>query len=763
LDQSINPTWTGTHTFNNQIAANGVSGQSFRPVRVATTAAITLSGEQTIDGVPTLSGDRVLVKDQSTPSQNGIYVVSAGTWSRAADFAVSSVVYQYLPVYVTEGTYNAKLTYRITSPNPLTVGTSNLAFAASIVYDYDVVRTTETINPNISARVTAVVTGSVSGTVLTVTGVTSGTIVNGATLSGSGLISGTRISSFGTGTGGVGTYNINHSQTVGSTTITSRCFSCTPGVGSPYFNIVSSPGFGSLGDPTTVNRSVAVGVLAAQAPLGWIRTEAVGSGAMQWAQYSNRNTFVGSIAGAWLGSTSQDWLAYTGNELYDPVLPTDPAWDPDGLQTKSLSVGEDLRAWINAYSTFATSDTGSWPNQNVGVGRNSLNHFVYGTGNTAVGYQACSNCYAVDSNTAIGVSALSSNFGGNENVGIGSRAGYNNQFGTENIFIGADAAYPVISGAANTIIGMGAADDSLIKLNRSVMIGWHAGDGWGAGVTDQTDLFAVQVGAGSRPLISGQFNNTRAGVNVYPDSVHNELLATWQVRTSASGANLSPNADDLFVENSANAGITIGSGTSSLGTLYFSRNGTATTGAVQYDHSSDTLTLRAGGVNVWQSTSSKIAANVVFDAATIQHTSGTEIQGTNTNNNAASGFIGEYQSASVSTGAPISLVSGTSKTITSVSLTAGDWDVQGSVGLVNSGTVTRLGAGISTTADTFAGSVPGVDYQRQDGFSSTAAISLVTGNVRLSLATTTTVYLVGVANFTGTKDGVGQINARRVR
>lgn len=52
---------------------------------VATTANITLSGTQTIDGVAVVAGDRVLVKNQSTASQNGIYVVAAGSWSRSTD------------------------------------------------------------------------------------------------------------------------------------------------------------------------------------------------------------------------------------------------------------------------------------------------------------------------------------------------------------------------------------------------------------------------------------------------------------------------------------------------------------------------------------------------------------------------------------------------------------------------------------------------------------------------------------------------------
>jgi phage-related tail fiber protein len=52
---------------------------------VATTANITLSGTQTIDGVAVVAGDRVLVKSQTAPAENGIYVVSNTSWSRSLD------------------------------------------------------------------------------------------------------------------------------------------------------------------------------------------------------------------------------------------------------------------------------------------------------------------------------------------------------------------------------------------------------------------------------------------------------------------------------------------------------------------------------------------------------------------------------------------------------------------------------------------------------------------------------------------------------
>jgi hypothetical protein len=60
--------------------------------KVATTVNITLSGLQTIDTYTTLSGDRVLVKNQSTSSENGIYIASSGAWTRAVDMDVWSEV-----------------------------------------------------------------------------------------------------------------------------------------------------------------------------------------------------------------------------------------------------------------------------------------------------------------------------------------------------------------------------------------------------------------------------------------------------------------------------------------------------------------------------------------------------------------------------------------------------------------------------------------------------------------------------------------------
>lgn len=98
------------------------------PARVATTANITLSGTQTIDGVAVVAGDRVLVKNQSTGSANGVYLAASGAWTRATDFDAASEVLG-AAVFVSEGTTQGNQVWLMTTDAPVTVGTTALTFA----------------------------------------------------------------------------------------------------------------------------------------------------------------------------------------------------------------------------------------------------------------------------------------------------------------------------------------------------------------------------------------------------------------------------------------------------------------------------------------------------------------------------------------------------------------------------------------------------------------------------------------------------------
>jgi hypothetical protein len=111
------------------------------PVRVATTANITLSGEQTIVGVAVsengsgVAPDRVLVKDQANTVENGIYDVSTSGWSRSKDFDGARDVQQGTLVPVYAGTVNGRTIWQCTTANPVRPGTSGLTF--EIITDVD--------------------------------------------------------------------------------------------------------------------------------------------------------------------------------------------------------------------------------------------------------------------------------------------------------------------------------------------------------------------------------------------------------------------------------------------------------------------------------------------------------------------------------------------------------------------------------------------------------------------------------------------------
>lgn len=139
-----------------------------RSVRVATTANITLSAPQTIDGISVIAGDRVLVKDQTTASQNGIYVVAAGAWTRSTDADTTSELAGAL-VNVDSGTVNGGIRFDTDLKSTDTLGTTAVNFYKA--YDTNDAATTNTASKlvlrdtsgNFSAgTITAALTGNAS-------------------------------------------------------------------------------------------------------------------------------------------------------------------------------------------------------------------------------------------------------------------------------------------------------------------------------------------------------------------------------------------------------------------------------------------------------------------------------------------------------------------------------------------------------------------------------------------------------------------------
>jgi hypothetical protein len=134
--------------------------------------------------------------------------------------------------------------------------------------------------------------------------------------------------------------------------------------------------------------------------------------------------------------------------------------------------------------------------------------------------------------------------------------------------------------------------------------------------------------------------------------------------------------------------------------------------------------------------------------------------GTTTNDNASAGVVGEFVSSTIALASAVALSNGAAANVTSISLTAGDWDVTGNVFFNVSTSATLNTCWVSTTSAT----LPDASLRNTVGASTVGPTGLGTPFLRLSLSGTTTVFLSALSNFgTGTNSGCGGIFARRRR
>jgi len=150
------------------------------------------------------------------------------------------------------------------------------------------------------------------------------------------------------------------------------------------------------------------------------------------------------------------------------------------------------------------------------------------------------------------------------------------------------------------------------------------------------------------------------------------------------------------------------------------------------------------------------------------------IIGTTAADSASAGNVGEYISSVIASGSAVSMSNFTAKTITSISLTAGDWDVWGEVYIsaANTTTIAQVQGAINTTTNTIP-TLPGDGVASQNLVTPTSANwvpqtsgvpSVSISPCRINISTTTTIFLVGIATFgTSTLSLYGKIAARRRR
>ncbi len=140
------------------------------------------------------------------------------------------------------------------------------------------------------------------------------------------------------------------------------------------------------------------------------------------------------------------------------------------------------------------------------------------------------------------------------------------------------------------------------------------------------------------------------------------------------------------------------------------------------------------------------------------------IKGTTAADNANAGSVGEYVSSNIVRGSAIALTSNTPANITSVSLTAGDWDCRGNAAFTNGAGITQEIGAINTTSAALPTSPAGGAEVRITATIASADDSMwPAGTVREDISSTTTVFLIGDATFTGSVSAYGFLGCRRVR
>ena len=173
---------TALEAANKQYVDNAITGLEFKEsVTVATITNIPiLSGLLIIDAVQLIAGDRVLVKNQTNETLNGIYRAQSGTWTRTTDADENTEVKTGIYVFVDNGTTNSQTGWILTTSNPI-IGTSLLTFVqfnglGQLTASYGVVKTGNNVSVNTVSNSRIIAT--LSGIDLAATSVVPGTYNN---------------------------------------------------------------------------------------------------------------------------------------------------------------------------------------------------------------------------------------------------------------------------------------------------------------------------------------------------------------------------------------------------------------------------------------------------------------------------------------------------------------------------------------------------------------------------------------------------------
>lgn len=349
---------------------------------------------------------------------------------------------------------------------------------------------------------------------------------------------------------------------------------------------------------------------------------------------------------------------------------------------------------------------------NLAIGANTLTFNTLGKNNCAIGYSALSNNSTGDSNLGVGFNALFACTTGSVNCAVGVDALTSLTTGHHNTAIHSDAGYHTTTGLYSVGVGYDA-----YHLNTTG--GAHTAIGYQA-LYSTNGIQNVGIGFQAGVAATTGNNNIFIGANC-------DTSSAGIANSIGIGANVTLNADNqIKIGNSSHTALVFpslaisGAASMSLGTL-------------------DATTLLKG-------------------------------KGTSTNDNAASGYIGETIPFELASGSAVSLTSGTAKDIGTLTLTAGDWMVFWNPMFHPAATTTIstvLGWINIANANVYPGAPNGGGVVKQtfpSAFTPNDELILGRCSKRVSLSGTTTINLGAIGYFSGsTLGGYGQGIAVRIR